>query len=305
MLTMEYFDALKVDFHALRILVAVYDTGSLTAAADLAGVTQSTVSYTLDRLRKAFGDALFVRQGRGVAPTPRCSEIVPQLRDLSRNFAELIRPQDFDPRSTTRVARIGCNYYERFVLLPGIIERISREAPGVRVQVRTAEASGHARVLADEVDILLSPLVSTQSGLMVRQLFSDRYVCLVRADDPRRHGLSLEEYRRARHVVINYESGWTPFYITHLRRKGIEIDPLVVLPSFGGVAQLIKAGNCILTVPRRVADQFGADYAAIAAPFDVRFDLKLFWSARSHEDPFVRWLRDGVVAATAEVLATE
>lgn len=296
-------DVSRVDFHALRVLVEVHDTGSLTAAAERVGATQSTVSYTLDRLRRAFGDALFVRQGRGVAPTPRCDEIVPQVRELSRSFAKLVRPQEFDPGDTTRVARICCNYYERSLLLPGLVERIGREAPGVRIKVRAAEALGHAQLLEDKADILFSPVVSSQSGLMVRQLLSDRYVCLVSADDPRRHGLSLEAYRDARHIVVNYEGVWTPFYITHLRRLGIEIDALVELPSFGGVAPLIRAGDCILTVPRRVAGQFGPDFVAIPAPFDVRFDLKLFWSARAQGDPFVRWLRDLIVAECGEVLA--
>jgi len=300
---MEDFDGLKVDFHALRVLIEVHDTGSLTAAADRAGMSQSTVSYTLDRLRKVFGDDLFVRQGRGVAPTPRCSEIVPQARDLTRGFADLVRAQAFDPQTTTRVARISCNYYERAVLLPGIIEVISREAPGVRVQVRSAEASGHAHLLSDEADILLSPLALSQSGVMVRQLFSDTYVCILSADDPRRHRLSLDDYRDAKHVVVNYENLWAPFYIKHLRREGIEIDRLVELPSFGGVAQLVRAGDCILTVPRRVADQFGPDVAVTAAPFDVRFDLKMYWSARAHKDPFVQWLRDVVVKVSNKAQA--
>ena len=64
---MRDFDHLSLDGHTLRTFVMVLDEMSVSRAAEQLGVTQSTVSHTLDKLRAALGDQLFVRYGRGIA----------------------------------------------------------------------------------------------------------------------------------------------------------------------------------------------------------------------------------------------
>ena len=75
-------DVHSVDFAALRVLRMVHAHGSFTRAAEALGSTQSAVSYTIDRLRRAFDDPLFVRQGTGTVPTERCLEIVAEAGRL-------------------------------------------------------------------------------------------------------------------------------------------------------------------------------------------------------------------------------
>lgn len=55
----------------LRVIQAVVDTGSFTAAADALGYTQSAVSRQVAAMEAAAGAPLFVRGARGVAPSPR------------------------------------------------------------------------------------------------------------------------------------------------------------------------------------------------------------------------------------------
>src|SRR5256885_15378984 len=66
---MRQIDGSQLDGRLLQLLLAVLETGSVTAAAQRLGVTQSAVSHLLDKLRAITGDRLFVRQGRGIAPT--------------------------------------------------------------------------------------------------------------------------------------------------------------------------------------------------------------------------------------------
>ena len=56
---MNDFDHYDLDGHALRLFLAVLDTGSVTGAADELSVTQSAVSHALQKLRAIVRDPLF------------------------------------------------------------------------------------------------------------------------------------------------------------------------------------------------------------------------------------------------------
>ena len=62
-------DHLRLDGYTLRTFITVLEETSVSKAALRLGVSQSAVSHTLDRLRLAFDDALFGRDGRGIIPT--------------------------------------------------------------------------------------------------------------------------------------------------------------------------------------------------------------------------------------------
>ncbi len=57
-----------LDLNLLRVLVAVYRTGSVTAAGRQLALSQPATSNALARLRQFFGDELFVRSPRGLHP---------------------------------------------------------------------------------------------------------------------------------------------------------------------------------------------------------------------------------------------
>lgn len=65
---MSKLDWMNLDVRLLRLLVAVVDTGSITAAAHRLDVTQSAVSHLLDKLRGITGDALFTKSGAVLWP---------------------------------------------------------------------------------------------------------------------------------------------------------------------------------------------------------------------------------------------
>ena len=57
---MSRIDESGFDSRSLQLLLAVLETGSVTAAALRLGVTQSAVSHGMDRLRALTGDVPFV-----------------------------------------------------------------------------------------------------------------------------------------------------------------------------------------------------------------------------------------------------
>src|SRR5262245_35475791 len=150
-------DTLSIDFAALRVLRLVYNLQSFSKAAEALDVNQSTVSYTIDRLRDTFHDPLFVRQGGGIAPTQRCSEIVRKAGEILDDFEALVAPSEFVPSQAAGAVAISCNYYERYIVLPPFIRELRKLAPNVVVEIKTAAGQGPDLLKRGETDLLIGP----------------------------------------------------------------------------------------------------------------------------------------------------
>ena len=64
-----------LDLNLVRVFVAIYETRSVTHAAERLDVTQSTVSYALAKLRKVYLDRLFSRGSDGLVPTGMAEQL--------------------------------------------------------------------------------------------------------------------------------------------------------------------------------------------------------------------------------------
>ncbi|MDX7218380.1 LysR family transcriptional regulator, partial [Escherichia coli] len=122
-----------IDIGILRTLVLVYDLQSFSAAAKRLDVNQSTISYAIERLRGAFGDPLFVRNGNGVTATERCAALVGWARDMIGEIDGLVSAVEFDPATAQGSVTISCNHHERQTLIPQFSARLRAGAPRIRL----------------------------------------------------------------------------------------------------------------------------------------------------------------------------
>jgi DNA-binding transcriptional LysR family regulator len=138
----------------LRVVRAVVDTGSFTAAADLLGYTQSAVSRQVAAVEAAVGAALFVREPRGVAPSP-AGEIVARraatvLHEVDAVTADIAGLHD---RLTGRVV-IGAFPSAAAVLVPRALARLGRDHPGLVTELGEASTPTQLRQLrAGRIDV--------------------------------------------------------------------------------------------------------------------------------------------------------
>src|ERR1019366_4338769 len=128
---MSKIDWSSLDAGLLQLLVAVLDSGSITAAALRLGVTQSAVSHLLNKLRAITGDALFVKSGRGIVATARAEALGAQARNLLRDLERFARSGGFEPARWHTTFTIAANDFQRDLLLPALSARLRVHAPGV------------------------------------------------------------------------------------------------------------------------------------------------------------------------------
>ncbi|MEW5420877.1 LysR family transcriptional regulator [Amorphus sp. 3PC139-8] len=299
-------DPLKTDFHSLSILIQVYRMSSFRAAADELGMTQSSVSYAIDRLRTIFGDPLFVRLGRSVEPTERCTQIVAGAETLLRRFEALTVTDHFDPSVAEDRFVLSCNFYERSTFLPAIMAEIAATAPHVRVSVIHANSEGHRQLEAGICDVVIAPLLVRSAGIYSQRLLTERYACFVSHESPyAKRRMTLDDYAHARHLVVKPALGWRPFFHEALDRLGLAISPVLEVPSFGEIDRIISETDLVLTATGGLSRLYSPRIACVPAPFDCTFPVEMSWTGRTHTSPAHKWFRSLIISIAERIAAAE
>ena len=74
------FNLRSLDLNLLTVFEAIFELGTVSAAADRLALSQSATSHALSRLREACRDDLFVRARNGLSPTPVAEAMYPAIK---------------------------------------------------------------------------------------------------------------------------------------------------------------------------------------------------------------------------------
>lgn len=157
----------QVDLNLLKAFEALHDESSASRAALRLGVTQSAVSAALRRLRELYGDQLFVRTGRGLAPTLRANQLKPVISEaLDRCRQSLAMVDPHGSHYQGRSVALGLS--DDFEIAYGrrLIEEIARRAPKLRVIFRQT----HSQIVANALLDRTLDLAITAGGFAERRL---------------------------------------------------------------------------------------------------------------------------------------
>src|SRR5579871_1768020 len=121
-----------LDLTQIRLLAALAKLGSVSAASRRIGLSQSAASHALAKLRQQLGDPLFTRTSDGFKPTPYGGRLGKAAGDALDQLAEgLASEHAFDPKTSTRRFTFCMSEVGQIVLLPGLLNFVQKEAPGV------------------------------------------------------------------------------------------------------------------------------------------------------------------------------
>ena len=285
----------NVDLNLLVAFDALYDVRNVTRAAERLALTQPTVSGMLTRLRDLFGDPLFVRTQHGVLPTPRAEALCEPVKALLADVEALVAPDDFDPASAEMTISISANDYMQHSLILPFIERLRKQAPGIRLAVMPAYIAGLAAELArGTIDLALTIPEFTDRGLPRSLLYTERYVCVARANHPLKgRKLSLAAFCRFDHVIVSPTGGsFSGPADDALAALGAGRSVAVSLPSFHVMLETIRTDDFLALVPERLLDGKMAGLKSFEPPVLVPdFDVIACWHRRLDADPAQRWIR--------------
>jgi DNA-binding transcriptional LysR family regulator len=285
----------RPDLNLLFTLDVLLAEGSVARAARRLRLSPSAMSRSLARLRKATGDPLLVRAGRGLVASPRATEMRDSVSQLVHAAEAALRPTnkvDLKYVDRTFTFRASEGFVENFGAR--LLARIASEAPGVRLHFlhKLDKTSGPLRdgtvdLETGVVDKAIGPEVRAQA------LFRDRYVGVVRTGHPLSAGkVTPSRYAAAEHVQILRREGETNHVEQALGGLGLRRRIGVTVSGFSAALALARASDLVATVHERHTGEMFAGMHSFALPVQIpQFTVSLLWHPRLDADPAHRWLR--------------
>ncbi len=224
----------------------VAQTLNISQAARLLHLSQPAVSGQLQALQQSFGEALYHRQGRGIALTPSGMQLL--------GAADRIRLAMQDAREIKRacqglehgVLRLGASTTPASYLLPERVANFKRHYPGVTVQMITGNSQ---EVLArvGELDLAfvegeLNP--EFVAAHTVRDWQKDEVVAVVRTDHPLAGQPQTSLHRLAREFLVLREqgSGVRRMILDAFATAHLPIPQHLELAGVEGIKEGVRAG---------------------------------------------------------------
>lgn len=294
------------DLNLVRVFVLLYETRSVTATAQAVHVSQPTVSYSLAKLRRHFGDELFRRSGHGLFPTAAADRLYEPLRQSLAEIQRAIIPAPpFEPRTSRVRFTLGLSDLGEATLLPPLLGPLQAQAPWVSLVACPLDTADSPRQLASgEVDAFIATPVLTSPQIRRIPLFTEGYVVMVTSGHPRVRGdsVTVGQLRAERHVLVDGLSGHVG---PRLALQTLELlDQVAVqVGKFSVLPYLVQHSELVAIVPEHLGRAYAASHRVrlLRLPISLEpINVALYALPERSRTPAQRWLVEFLVRTLAE-----
>ncbi len=197
----------------VSLLRLVVETGSFSAAARQAGISQPAVSQAMATLAQQVGEPLFERSGRQVRPTAQALSLARAAvsLDKARDQVVLVARQANDLPSRRQVLRAGLAPAAGLIYGPVMVEAAHAARPQLLLSITTGPAPGMlAQLLREELDLVIAPRPRglLDPRLQHQVMFTSHPTIYARAGNPLARVTTLRAIARAEWAVAG--SAGTP-----------------------------------------------------------------------------------------------
>ena len=300
-----------IDLNLLPVFEAAYEEGSLSAAARRLSLTQPAVSHALARLRATFRDDLFVRQSRGMRPTPAADALYARVREslaLVRGAVEESR--GFDPSTSIRRFSVSIPHPLGPLLAVRLMARVAALAPGIELvfSTRSRPVDLEKDLVAGRHDLALDWIAPRSSALVADEAFRDGIVAMVRKVHPLlAGGKRREPVTRWPVVRLRPRTDWASSPVAGVKdwldlgfRVGLEVSEMLEVLAVASRSDLVGI------VPTSLAPLARMDFRLEVVPGlppSPSIPVWMVFRAARRGDPSHAFLREQMAAAVGEFVA--
>lgn len=307
----------NVDIHQLDLLCQLIDHQSLGAAAERLKMTSSAASQSLSRLRAAFAEDLYTRQGGAYTLTPYGERVMDGVRSIVRRWSEVEQSaQRFDPGSCESRFAVACVAHTAVPDMVRFHTMFRTLAPRARLdlQVPLHNAIDIQALRAGKIDVLCASAPAPPDARDLHHELLCNHVLssvVLRADHPRiADTLSLEQYLAEEHLVAHYRNldpaSRSPLD-TALIDMGLPMRRFTCVQSLWTCLHMVASGDYLMTMSlggAQVLLQSLPRLRSLPLPDrlpTIHTSLHMIWHERTHRSRAHLWLRERLRQAARPV----
>src|SRR5579863_838368 len=296
MIYIHFMNLKSLDLNLLVALDALLLEANVSRAAMRIGLSQPAASHALQRLRELLRDPLLVRVGARMELTPRAQGLRGPLAQALDQVRGLFVPDQFDAARSERHFRLMMPDLAVELLVPPLMEKITRQAPNVRLDIVPWRGPAiFTAEFARTIDFVIS-IGNAFKGFHRQLLYTDRDMLAVRRGHPAGARLARREvFLGARHVAVVIRGQNVDLIDEWLRTKGIERNIALIVPGYIDALHIAARTDLVAFVPGRLIAALAKPLSlrAITPPLDPGIDEQfMFYPTRAQFDPGSIWLRN-------------
>ena len=155
-----------MDLHYLEYVIEIAKCQSISRAAEVLCITQSTLSQYLSKLESEIGVKLFDRQRNGMVLTPAGTMYVEASKKMLQEKQELYNQIADISKGQSGTFSVGVTPHWGSMVIAEIIGKFKAAYPGVTVKIKEDTAEPLMRSLQDgSIDMAIMPIVDNSSIL--------------------------------------------------------------------------------------------------------------------------------------------
>lgn len=265
----------RLNLTLLLVFVNLMRDRKAVTVAGRMGLTQSSISHALNRLRDTFGDPLFLRKPHGLEPTAYAIALEPQVRRAIEMLDDALGdPAGFVPSQASGIIRMAGYDSELSVLVPPLIDVLEKDAPGLQLSARaTGRGEALQQLEQGDIDLAVGYFWDLSAAYVATTLYEENYAVVAR----RGHGLmdrplTAARFAACRHIVVSPSGDLSGIVDRSLDALGLTRRVVCAVPLFFPALATVAESDLVATLPRRLVARTAArfDLEARDPPFDIR-----------------------------------
>jgi DNA-binding transcriptional LysR family regulator len=289
-----------IDLRQLRAFEVLLRERNLTRAADTLGVAQPALSKTLAKLRRYFGDPLFVRSGNRMEATAKALELADSVHALLDDATMLrARHRPFDPQTSNRTFAFSVVDSGLVRILPQLLVHLEKHAPGIRLRITPIDLEELETALeAEHLDFAMGSFAALSKRIRRQALWPVTYASVVRHDHPRLGARpSPQSFAAERHVLVStVGTGHAHQLVERALERALPTEQIVCrVSTFLAAAVAVSRTDVVATLPETMARELAAGLGLrlFATPVRLpRIEIAQHWHERFHREPGNQWIRN-------------
>ena len=285
----------RTDLNLLVIFDCIMQEQSVSAAARQLAMTQPAVSNAVSRMRHQWRDPLFIKDGRGIRPTPAAERLWAQIHQPLEVISSALNEQDFDPASASDTLRIAMTDGTAAFIWPRLRARTEQLAPLLNLHAVPFRGDGMTQLLDADADLVFDYFAGSHRQVHQQRMFHNHFVCVMSASDAlAQQPLTEEVFLQAEHLLVSLSGDARGQVDTQLAARGQSRRIAMTVNSFASALMLLPATQLLCTLPWPVvaatvrSGQLVAKQTPLAIP---PVPISMAWHQRNHQRPLQRWLR--------------